>query len=1153
MNFNSTGTAVRKKQRCVVTKTLLVMKLTALLILIAAMQVTAAGFAQNITLSENNAPLEKVFNEIKKQSGYVFFYEKKTLDNTANVTIHVKDADINSALQLCLKGQPLSYTISGNFIGIKRVSSLLTNEMPIPVVPIVSESDPIKITGQVVDSAGNPIADASVIIKGTKIGTTTSKDGHFLIESSKTSGILVVSYIGFTNKEVAFSDGNTNLKIKIVAQVNVQQDVVVVGYGTQRKINMTGAIETVNVSDFESRPLTNTSAALQGKVTGAYITQTSGRPGFDNATILIRGVGTFNNTAPLVIIDGFEGSLNDVAPGDIESITVLKDAASSSIYGNKASNGVILITTKKGKGNKLSVEYSGLYSIQKVTTSPKVLDGLDYINLKNQAYIYSTGTGYNGYNEDLQHFQNNTDPVTYPPHFSWFNFLTQAAPLTNHSVRLTGGNDMFKVAASAFYNDQQGILKGTDASKIGYRLNLSSNLYHNRLKTEIGISGMTQKIKEFQQAEWGMYFTYMNSPLVPASIPAGVAGSSDPGGFTGAAWQLAMDQYGGGHFATNVPLNIQAKASYNLLDNLTASIAYDYNKQTNSVEDWLPLAYVYNYYPGGWRKELSGYSGSNGLYLTSNNYLAKDFQSQLDYNKKFFRGRLDLKALGGFQSRLYQFDQTTASRTNYTTNLPILSAGDPSTQKNGAYAEEGTWLSYFGRVNLAYNNKYLLEANIRRDGSSRFLNKWGTFPSVSAGWKISEESFLRGSKFISNLKLRASWGILGNESIGSYYASTDQLGLDKTYNFANTLQTAAYVSVMANKQTTWERSRQWDIGLDFGLFNNALSGTVDYFNKYNSDILMQLPVSATLGITNTPYQNVGEMTNSGIELQLNYGHKFGRLNSRISAGFTKVENKVTGLGGLDQVVFSDWTQSVIWKIGQPYNSYYGLKVDGIYQSQSEIDKHLSKGGQGTYFGYNAKPGNIRFKDLNSDGKIDGDDRTVIGKPYPNFTYSTAFNFDYGNFDLGILFLGVSGVNTVNQFAPVTPFTNGVGNVLDIYKNGWTESNHSQTIQAVNIDDGKNSIPSEYYMENASYLRLKNIEAGYTIHTSASSKIGLSSFRVYAGIQNALTFTKMRYGFDPEKPVAAGQMKSLTGVAGAPNNWIGYPQSRIFTVGVSAKF
>jgi len=1107
---------------------------------------------QKVSIEVQKMDLKSIFLQIEKSTKVRFTYSASSVNNQ-KISVSAKNERLEEVLKKTLYPLHIDFRVSDDFIILSKNVSSLESVLKRPELGhnfVDFEIIARKITGNITAESGEILPGVSIAIKGTTIGTVTDEKGHYFLSVTNEDAILVFSSIGYVTKEIRVG-AKTEINVILATDHKAIDEVVVVGYGTQRKVNLTGAVETINVSDLGDRPLTNASAALQGKVAGAYITQQSGRPGFDNASILVRGVGTFNNTAPLIIIDGFEGTLNDVSPSDIESISILKDAASSSIYGNKASNGVVLVTTKRGKGNKVSVEYTGQYGIQSATTMPDVLSGLDYINLKNQAWNYSTGHDYTGYATDLKNFSSGTDNPLYPKDFSWAKYITQSAPITNQNIRITAGDDALRVSASLNYLSQDGILKGTEATKLNYRVNLSSKLYNNRLKFDMGLSGAIQKIKEYQQAEWGLYFAYINSPLIPPTLQAGATGPGSLAGYTENAWQLANSDAGGGHFSTNVPIDVKTKISYSLTKDLGVSVAYDYNRQSNSITDWSPIYNTYRYIVPNWTSSVDGNNGTAGLALTSNSYITQNFQTQVDYNHKFLNNNLEFKFLGGFQAQTYNYDRTIESRSNYSVNLPILSAGDPSTQKNNQYAEEGKWISTFGRMNFIYKDKYLLEGNLRYDGSSRFLKKYGLFPSVSFGWKINEEQFLKNVRQISVLKLRASWGLLGNENIGSYYASIDQLGLDKTYNLANSLQTAGYTSVLANRQTTWETSRQYDIGLDFGLFNNAFTGSIDYYEKSNSNILMQLPVSTTLGLTTVPYQNVAAMTNKGVELQLSFAHDFNKVKMKVTFAASHVKNEVTSLGGLDQVKFVDWTQSLVWKVGQPYNSYYGLVADGIYQNQGEINAQLKNNGVGTYFGQTAKPGMIKFKDLNGDGVIDVKDNTVIGKPFPDFTYSANLNFSWKNFDLALLLVGVSGVNTINQFAPTEPFVNGVGNVIAAYKNAWTEKNPSSTIQAVNTNDALNSIQSTYYMEDASYIRLKNVQLGYTFPARLLSN-KVNRVRVYVSVQNALTLTNMRYGFDPEKPVASGQMAGLT-TTGAPNSWISYFQARIFTCGLSLKF
>ncbi len=483
-----------------------------------------------------------------------------------------------------------------------------------------------------------------------------------------------------------------------------------------------------------------------------------------------------------------------------------------------------------------------------------------------------------------------------------------------------------------------------------------------------------------------------------------------------------------------------------------------------------------------------------------------------------------------------------ASRENFEVNLPELNIGDPNSQKNGGSAVEAAWLSWYGRINLAYKGKYLFESSLRRDGSSRFRDKWGTFPSLSVGYRISEESFIKNSfNQVSNLKIRASWGKLGNESIGEYYAASDELSLSLTTNFGNTLTQAAAVTKLANKATSWETSEQLDFGLDFGLFKNKISGSLDYYTKKNSDILMQIPVSSTLGITTTPYQNAGAMKNKGFEIQLNYSGNIRAVNINANLAAAHTKNEITSLAGQGEII----SGNLIWREGEPYNSFYGYATEGIYQSQEEIYAHLttvdSDGNDiNPYAGLIAEPGDIKFTDQNGDKIINEEDKIIIGKPFPDWTFSSTLNFGWKNFDLSLFFQGVYGINSLNQGMVTAPFHGGGAATGEWYRDGWTEEKPSKTIQRVNTDATRFDIVSDYYLEDGSYVRLKNIEFGYSIPKYILSKLNISNLRIFANIQNAFTLTKMRYGFDPEKPATT-------------TNTLQYPQTRIFSAGINLKF
>lgn len=1111
----------------------LVMRLTWFLVLIMTLPMSASVWSQSTVMSVKlkNSTLQDLFLQIEKSSSYRFFYNNDEVDVNQRVTVDIEDKSVGKILKTALEGLPYSFKeLDNKLILIERTTEGKG-------VSGASAQQQKTVSGKVTDTTGAPLPGVSVVVKGTASGVTTNADGSYSLPNVPGTATLQFSFVGMKMQEIVVGN-QSKINVTLAEDAIGIEEVVAVGYGTQKKVNLTGALETVRVEEIKSRPLTNSSLALQGKVAGAFVSQNSGQPGNDGATILIRGVGTFKDNAPLVIVDGMESSLSDVNPKDISAISVLKDAASSAIYGNRAANGVILITTQKGNSDKMQINYTGYYGVQSVTTMPELLKGVEYLELKALAYYNTNRSWPAWYNDEfMNNYRNKVDEQRYPTDFSWVDAVFRPAQIKDNHVNLSGGNKRFQYSASIGYLDQDGVVEGNSSRKLSFRTNLSTNYLNEKLKIDLNMSGHDQITDDLVNGmEDAMYNVYVS----PSTTPMKIEGY----GYTWPAHSWAAREEGGYRRSNTTPVSVRMSADYEFLKGAKINVAYSLHQTSYNHEEFDPLVYTYGYKPDG--SIVGTASETTSLFYMNSKSLRKTFNTNLYYTTEILKD-LQMSLMGGLESREYRYDMVQASREGFAVNLPELPVGDPNSQKNNGGAYEGAWLSQLGRINLSYKDKYLFESSIRRDGSSRFIDKWGTFPSVSAGWRLSEEGFIKNSvPQISNLKLRASWGRLGNESIGQYYAASDELSLSLTTNFNNTLYPAAAVTKLANKKTSWETSEQLNFGLDFGLFNNKFTGTVEYFEKINSDILMQIPVSGTLGLSTTPYQNAAEMKNTGFELQLGYTARIKEVKLTANLTASHVKNEITNLSKQSPIILG----RLIWKEGEAYNSYYGLETEGIYQSEAEIKSHLkfvdeNKDGVNDinpYAGLVAYPGDIRYKDRNKDGLItlDDRDRTIIGKPFPDLTFGANLNLEWRNFDMSLFFQGVTGVNSLNQHMVTAPFHGGEAGTGAWYRDGWTEQKPSKTIQRVNSDPTRFEIVSDYYMEDASYIRLKNLELGYSIPKSVLEDVGITSLRIFANVQNAFTLTKMRYGFDPEKP-------STT------TSTLQYPQTRIVSAGINLKF
>ena len=996
----------------------------------------------------------------------------------------------------------------------------------------------VLVQGKIVDADNTEIVGAVVKIKDRSVGTVTDAKGHFSINVG-VGEVLEFSYLGYRPKSLKITNAQRNLVIKLEEDAVLLDNVVVIGYGTNSKEKLTGSVATVGTADFKNRPITDVSIALQGKVPGMQVTQLSGQPGDDGSSINIRGIGTLNDSSPLIIIDGFESSFDKVDPKDIESISVLKDAASAAIYGNKAANGVILITTKKGKSGKLSVEYNGYFAIQNVTRFPDLLGSVDFMELYNEARMNSGLQP--AYSEEwIDHFRKGDNPGVYPDR-NWADFYFKPAPQHNHYLKVNGGTEQLTYTFSVGYLDQDGILDGTSYQKYSFRSNVTSSLFDNKLKIGTNLSGYKGLRTDLVNGTEGtLSHIIQMQPMVTAKM--------EGYGWTSWFYDDAVKEAGGSKDFDKTNFNGNFNLQWQITPQLKLEGAVNYDINHEFIRTYAPNATLYAVETGSngeqtigkintvesWIKESAQQQSSLSSYATLNYW----FNIHEDHHLKF---------LAGAQQSEWKDKFYWTERKRLTADLPTLEVGDPTTQKNGGWESEVKSLSLFGRFNYDYKNKYLFEANIRYDGSSKFAtgHKWGTFPSFSTGWRISEENFMKDHiRWIDELKLRASWGQLGNEKIWSSYAGTDILSVGSAnYVWNNQMYTGSALAYVANKDLSWETTTQWNLGLDLTLFK-SLNFSGDFYIKETSDILMQLPVSSTFGFTEDPWQNAGKVRNIGAEFSVSYSKMITRaleLNGGFNLSFNK--NEILDLKGLSPIL--DDSKGILLQEGKPINTLYGYEVEGIYQSDKEIHNHLvtfDRFGNvvNSYSGLIAAPGDIRFKDHNGDGIIDKDnDRVALGNPSPDFMYSFNLGAKYKGFDFTAFFQGVAGGRGWSMGELVSPFFNGYNSAGWMIKR-WTPDAPNNTYQRVYIDNQRATIKSEYYVEDMSYLRLKNVELGYTFPVVWMNKIGMTGARVFVSGQNLLTITAYK-GFDPER---AGVKSS---------NIYDYPLVKTFTFGINLTF
>jgi len=1122
--FTKTNLAISKfrKNRQI----FLSMRLTAL-ILIAAIHVHATGFSQ-ISLSEKNAPLEKVFKSIEKQSGYVFFYDLVLLQQAKSVSIKVKNAQLDEVLIDCFRDQPLTYIIVGKTVVVKQKEELKIN-IPNPVEKPLNQNIPI--TGTVTDVAtGKQLAGATVKLKTANTSTTTDENGSFTIQVPAFGSVLLISYVGYETMEVRISTAGP-FKLTLKQKESVAEEVVVVGYGSQKKVNITGAVSVMNAAKIKGKTVTQASQVLAGELSGVTIRQSSGNPGKDNVAISIRGLGTFSGAGnnPLVVVDGIESSLDILNPSDIKSISVLKDAASASIYGSRAANGVIVIETKSGSKGKVRINYSSYLGKQSPTALPDFVDSWTYAQALNEAMV-NMGASKRFSDADIQNFKSQSDPVKYPNVSHLKNLFSSGDGKQNkHDLNISGGTESSQYYFSIGHLKQGGLIKGNFNDRYDLRLNINSQISKNVNFNSVISGNITNREEPVGASNLANIITgavRLNN-TIPGILPDGFYGQLEIHHPEADINSGSFDNTKGSYVNNNTNL------SWNIIPSLKVSAILGYFKANDKNKIFLPKYMVTPTY---------GYS-PNQLSLKDMESASSTKQLLVNYDKQISKHLIHV--LGGFSRQIFNSNLLQAYRDNLANNyLFELNAASPSNSTNAGTADENKLESYFGRLNYSFNEKYLFEANLRYDGSSRFSskNRFGLFPSVSMGWKISNEEFFKRSfPFVNQLKFRGSWGKLGNQSIGNY-PYQQLIALNQNMAYGGTLNAGAAVTTIANADITWETTRTTDIGFDLSLLNNRFSLTVDYFDKKTSDILYNVSSSYLLGAIPS-VQNAGEVGNKGWDIDLSYKGKVGDFNYGISTNMSFVHNEVLKLANIQ----SDIANGLF--VGKELGSMYGYVADGLFVDANDIMKSPTQP-------YSAKPGTIKFRDISGpNGVPDGIvsaayDRKVIGSSIPNLLYGMRLSASYKGFDMFVLFQGEGGMERMMTRYELA-FANN-GNIQQWqWANRWTTENPNPNAKYPRLETGEAYLPnttSTFWLNNASFMRLKNIELGYSIPSAIIDKFSLKSARIFISAQNILTLSKFQKGWDPEMSVGGSQYQTSTSNMGS--NF--YPPTKVISAGISVE-
>lgn len=1117
------------------------MKLTFVLMIAALMEVSAAGYAQKVTLSAKQITLQEVFRQIRKQTGYNVLWDVDILKNAQPVAIQVTDATVEEVLKKSFSNQPFTYTIRQHTIVITR--------MPAPTVATI----PIK--GRVTDTDGNPLPGVAVRLKDSQIGTATQTDGSFTLNVPDAGGVLIFRYLGYTPKEVAIN-GQTTFNVQL-EQTSSQLTEVVVAYGKQSSREIVGSVAKLSAIDIKDQPTGTFAERLQGKLPGVQVAQTTGRPG-QGMDVRIRGAASFtSNVRPLVVVDGQPilgnpDNINNINPDEIESFTVLKDASSTALYGSRAANGVIIITTKRGKSGATQINFNSYYGTASLMREliPPVMNATQLATYMKG--FYEDKIKYEGYTGGIPAVYQN--PEQYGEGTDWFSVLTRNAPVQNYSLSINAGNDKAAYSIVGGYFNQQGILKNTGYKRFSLRVNGDFNI-GKRVKVGVGVAPSLQLEHNNRQgvgfnvdgqraifASASMMPT-MGSPYNPdGSLALGISGFTNQFVWANPLRQLLEVK----DDANRLRVLANVFAEIKLTDHLTFRTSGNTDVGNMTRNRFIPSTSIGGFNALPIENPPPGNNTAMGESVVNNDYSWLN-ENTLNYQQQFGKDH-SLNVLAGFTvQRSTGFASDLVGRDFPDNSVTYLSAATRFTTNTSSF-NAWTVASFLGRVNYSFKDRYFLQATLRRDGSSRFgdQNKWGTFPSIGASWIVSDESFVKGMSALSLLKLRATYGLTGMAEIDNY-ATTAAIS-NANYSFSGNLAPGKAQSSLGNQKLGWERNRQFDAGFDLGLFDNRVNFSYDYYNKLTTGLLFVLPVPQSSGFT-TVQDNLGDISQWGHEFIISTKNLVGKLKWNTDFNISFNRNLVKRIG-LNNISFADKPTTTLSEftdyrtlVGKPIGQFYGYVFDGIFKNQAEADAGPKYYGTGTTT--LSQAGTVRFKDLNGDGKITfPDDQTVIGDPNPTFIFGLSNTFQYGNFDLSIAISGTYGNKLKNGMQESTYNLDGVFNGPPELLGRWrseTDPGNGKVARTLANTTAAYRTDNTLFIYNASHLTINNITLGYMLRKFRTPYI--KSLRVYASAQNPYIFTS--YPGNPE--ASAGGLAFVTQQG---QDLGAYPLQRTFTFGLN---
>ncbi len=1095
------------------------MKLVVFLCMAISLQTFAIndGYTQDVKINIHmkGAKIESILKEIEMQSEYRFLYDPELIRFNEKTNVEWNSVKVSDALTDLFGNKSIDFRL------IDKQIVLFLNE-----IPAIQQ---FAITGTVADETGNPMPGVNVIIKGTTTGVVTGSDGTYSINVPNDNSILVFSFIGYISQEIIVKDQRM-IPVTLVEDTKVIDEVIIVGYGSQKKINVTSAISSVKGDVLLQSPTTNLSNSIVGRLPGLIAVQGNGKPG-SSSSISIRGASTFGNNAALVIVDGIERDFQDIDPNEVESISILKDASASAVYGSRAANGVVLVNTKRGRMGKPVFNYNGFVGLQQITRFPKIMNGLDFALTKNQARA-NMGLPAQYTDEEIDNIRTGKTPVT-----DWYDItLDKVAFQTQQNISVNGGTDAIKYFMSLGYLDQDGLYDALNYKRYSIRTNVDAHI-NKALTISASIDASTRNRNGSSYSPEAIFTDIINS--YPMDVPYNPDGTIY---YTREQHPLEETKAGYSKGAENflyTTLSFDQKLPF--INGLSVAGRATFGKETATTKVYSVPIMMNRQDENGETLEIYPYGGFNGkasLRRSFDEYNSTTLYLSLNYERLFG----DHEVEGLFFTEV--FEANASDFFAFRTNFPaigldeLLYGGDIQKDANGGSYTDAR-RSYVGRINYNYKQKYLFEVSMRADGSVAFptSKKYGFFPAFSAGWRVSEESFWKDNsklQFFSYLKLRASYGVVGNDR-NVYNGRVPTFQYQQVYNPTgtfisgpNSLSTIT-PGVLPNPNVTWESASILDIGLDGSLWNDKLVFAIDGFYKRTSDILMSRirSIPATLGAS-LPAENYAVVDNKGLEVELTHHNKLGDFRYFISVNGSFSKSKVITLDEPANI------QEHLIQTGRPLGFITGFEALGFFQTDQEVADYLP------HFNGGQKAGDVKFADVNGDGKVDSNDQTVISydNATPKIIGGLLFGGNYKNFDFSVLFQGATKVKKHLDLYATVFFNNGSQNCFAELKDYWTPDNpnaaYPRPWEGRHPDNNR---PSTLYLRDASYLRLKSVDIGYSFPTKAISKLGIEKIRIYFTGSNIFTIDKLKI-FDPETENTSGQY---------------YPQQKTFNLGVNVIF